>query len=217
MKYAGFLDNKLFERPFCNTVLPDEHYASLIHHLQEMERYMIKLNSGQDAPDNGEREIYNEHFAAVKQLVKTTNVPVAILYAMAAVYQTHPALAEARLRPPAPQPAQRPPVDLNPEVDLSDLNTADELNEYAAALGNLAMLQGAQVQSVSEEDQKDILQIIEILENEPNRLPPEHGIDEVKSCYQAIFRNLEANEYMTRIVAQWALGHQKRWKKNVLN
>ena len=70
---------------------------------------------------------------------------------------------------------------------------------------------------MSEEDQKDILQIIEILEKEPERLPPEHGIDEVKSCYQSIFRNLEANEYMKRVVAQMALGHQKRWKKNKLN
>jgi hypothetical protein len=217
MKYNDFMTNDLFQRPFENAVYPDEDYASLIYHTQAMEEYMIKVNTGQKTQDNGRREIFNQHFAEVRRLTKTINVPVPIQYAMASVYQTHPAFAEARLLPPAPPPAPLPPIDMDLEVDLSSFKTADELNEYVAALGNLAMVRGEQIQSVSEDDQKEILQVIEILENEPGRLPPEYSIDEVKSYYQALFRMLEANEYMKRVTVQLALGHQKRWKKNKLS
>jgi hypothetical protein len=217
MKYDNFLTNDLFQRPFKNTVYPDEDYASLICHIQAMEEYMIKVNTGQETPDNGRREIFDQHFAEVRRLTKPINLPVSIQYAMASVYQTHPAFAEARLLPPAPPPAPLPPVDMDLEVDLSSFKTVDELNEYVAALGDLAMVRGDQVQSVSEDDQKEIVQIIEILENEPDRLPPGHRIDEVKSYYQALIRMLEAHEYMKRVTVQLALGHQKRWKKNKMS
>ncbi len=217
MKNTDFLSCSLFQKPFKNIVLPDEDYASLKYHIQSMENYMIKVNSGQKTPDNGRREIFNEHFAEVMRLNKVFNLPVSIQSAMASVYQTHPAFAEARLKPPEPPPAPLPVVDVNLDVDLADFHTADELNEYVAALANLAIVTGEQVQPMSEEDQQEIIQIIEILENEPYRYPRGYSIDEVKSYYQAVFRMLEVNEGMKRVTVQLAVSHQKRWKKNKLN
>ena len=217
MRYDNFLSNDIFQRPFNNTVFSDEDYASLIYHTQAMEEYMVKVNTDQETPDNGRREIFNQHFAEVRRLTIRINLPMPILHAMGSVYQTHPAFAEARLLPTPPPPAPHQPIDMDVDVDLTSFKTADELYGYMAALGNLTVARGDQIQPVSEEDQKEIVQIIEILENEPDRLPPELSIDEVKSYYQALFRMLESHEYMKRVTVQLALNHQKRWKKNKLN
>lgn len=217
MKKTDFLSCSIFQKPFKNTVLPDEDYASLKYHIQAMENYMIKVNSGQKTPDNGRREIFNEHFAEVRRLNKVITMPMPIQYAMASVYQTHPAFAEARRRPPEPPPAPLPSIDVNLDVELSDFHSAEELNEYVAALGNLAIASGEQIQPMSEEDQQEIIQVIEIMENEPHRFPRGYGINEVKSYYQALFRMLEVNEGLKRVTVQIAVAHQKRWKQNKLN
>ncbi len=213
----NFLANELFEKPFQNTVFTDEEYASLNYHMQSMEEYMIKINTGQETPDNGRREMFEEHFAEVRRLTKPIDLPMPIKRAMASIYQTHPAFAESRLIPPAPPAAPLPPVDLDMEFDLSNFNSAEELNEYVAALGNLAIVRGEQIQLVSEADQKEIIQIIDIMEKEPERLPSEYSIDDIKSYYQALFRMMLTHEVMKRVTVLIAAAHQKRWKKNKLN
>lgn len=199
-------------KPFKNTQFPDEHYEQMIDHLKAMEAYMIKVNTGQETPDNGRREIFNIHFDEVKRLRPNLFLPPIAKIVMAQIYRTHPAFADAP--PPTPEPPPPPiPRIATEEFDLSKFKSVDELYEYGSALGALALSHGQQTEYLSEEDRKDVLKIIDIMETEPERLPPDFDLIEVKSFYDGFFKILILDEYVHRVTVQIAFGFESRWNK----
>ena len=199
-------------KPFKNTIFPDENFELMITHLKAMEAYMIKVNTGQETPDNGRRDIFNEHFDEVKRLAPNLKVPLSIQMVMAEIYRTHPAFVDI---PPLSieQTPTPPPMRSELETTQPDFKTADELIGYVNALGNLALSAGMQDNFISEEDQIEIQQIIEIMENEPERLPLGFDIDEVKELYEGFHKIRVVNQYMHLVTIQMVFKTQNIGKK----
>jgi hypothetical protein len=80
-------------------------------------------------------------------------------------------------------------------------------------LGNLALSAGMQDNFISEEDQIEIQQIIEIMENEPERLPLGFDIDEVKELYEGFHKIRVVNQYMHLVTIQMVFKTQNIGKK----
>ena len=215
-------------KPFKNVVFSDEDFEKMIKHLEFMEDYMLKLNKGQETPDNGTKKIFHEHFDEVRRLTPPA-LPMtdSIKMAMAKIYQTHPAFAHARASLPKVAPVVVParvslpiaPVKTSTDLEalLPNFKTREELFEFVATLGNLALNAVNQKIDFSEEDKKEILQIIEILENQPKRLLPGSDIIEIKTYYDTMFKRFIANEYIKRITAQMVFSNQDKGKKKKLN
>jgi len=215
-------------KPFKNVVFSDEDFEIMIKHLEFMEDYMLKLNTGQETPDNGTKKIFHEHFDEVRRLTSPA-LPFteSIQRATAKIFLTHPEFAYFRSSTPkvepvaAPPPVSLPIAPVNTSTDLEALlpsfKNREEVFEYVGNLGDLALNAANKKIDFSEEDKNEILHIIEILENEPEQLAPGSDLIEIKTYFDTMFKTFIMGEYVKRITIQMVFNFQNKGKEKKLN